>query len=379
MLKAVNLEGLMKKKLLIVAPYFVPEGGGLENYAYQVGKKLQEKYEVFVISATEKEAGIEDFEGMQVHRLDPSFFVSNTPIFLGLRRYAMHLLRDEEIDVVHAHMPVPFFADVAIRAAQSVGIPSVLTFHATALKKGSWTDVIELFYRPILRATCRKAGAVVAVTKKGREGILGSIKDVHIISPGVESVVDSIEREREQAFVFAGQLSESHSLKGLDVLLEALALIKDRDFKLYVAGDGDAKERYIKMTDKLGISGKVEFLGWVDREEMLKFAKKSLAVVIPSKNDAEGFPTVMPEAHSVGATLIASRVGGIPEMIIDEENGFLVEPNNPKTLSEKLEWALENEKKMVQMGERGLEIVRQKYTWERIAERYEELFSELAK
>lgn len=369
----------MKKKLLIVAPYFVPEGGGLENYAYQVGKKLQEKYDLFVVTATEKEAGIEDFEGMQVHRLDPSFFVSNTPIFLGLRRYVTRLLRDEEIDIVHAHMPVPFFADVAIRTAEKVGVPSVLTFHATALKKGSWTDIIELFYRPILLATCRKAGAVTAVTKKGREGILGSIEDVYVISPGVESVIHDVEKVREQSFVFAGQLSESHSLKGLDVLLEALALIKDMDFKLYVAGDGDAKERYMKSVEKLGISGKVEFLGWVDREEMLEYAKKSLAVVIPSKNDAEGFPTVMPEAHSVGVALIASRVGGIPEMISGGENGFLVEPNNPQALSEKLVCALENKKKMVKMGECGLEIVRQKYTWERIAERYEELFSELTK
>ncbi len=367
---------MKKKNLLIVSPYFYPEGGGLENYAFQVGKRLLEKYTVFALCATRKEAGADIIDGIQIRRVLPDFFVSNTPIKLGLSKIITALIEKEGIDIIHGHMPVPYFADIAARVAHKKKIPFVLTFHATELKKGTYTDIIETFYRPLLHKTFSLSSRVVAVTKKGRDNILSGVDDVAVISPGVEAVIDTVHKSREKSFVFAGQLSKAHELKGLKFLIEAFSKVNGNSV-LYIAGDGGMRAEYEELAQHFGISDRCVFLGWIDRDEMLTYVEKSLALVIPSINDSEGFPTVMPEAFSRGTALIGSRVGGIPEMITEGETGVLVPPGDVFELSKVLNWALLHEKEMVEMGMKGREIVIKDFTWDAISKRYTDLYEKI--
>lgn len=367
---------MKKKNLLIVAPYFYPEGGGLENYAFQVGKRLQDEYAVFVVCSTRGKNVTEVIDGVQITRMQPDFFVSNTPIKFGLSKFIAVFAAQNSINIIHGHMPVPFFADMAARVSRKLGIPFLLTFHATELKKGTYTDIIEKFYRPFLNKTFSLSSQVVAVTQKGRDNILSSVDGVKVIPPGVESVSEAVHVVREKSFVFAGQLSKSHEWKGLKYLIEAFSNI-DVDSLLYIAGDGDMRQEYEGLAQKLGVSEKCIFLGWIDRDEMLGYVEKSLALIIPSINDSEGFPTVMPEALSRGTALIGSRVGGIPEMITGGETGMLVSPGNVAELSDALVWALEHEKEMIEMGKKGRSIVLKQFTWDKIAQEYSLLYAKI--
>lgn len=364
----------MKRNILIIAPYFPPEGGGLENYAFQVAKKLKNTYTVFFISATRNKKGTRVVDGITLTQIEPSFFVSNTPIKFGFSRYLKKFIQKNQIDLVHGHMPVPFLSDVAARVCKQIGVPFFLTFHATDLRKGSWTDVVELFYRPILKQTFKLSTRVFGVTKKSQEGVMSTVKDLTVIPPGVEFVQSEVKMNRDRSFVFAAQLSKTHELKGLSILIDAVEMMSERDFTVYVAGDGDMREEYERRITEKGLSEVFVFLGWVDREQIFTYTRNARAQVVPSVSNAEGFPTVMPEALSQGTALIGSRVGGIPEMIQDGQNGFLVEPANPKDLSEKLEYALNHPEKMIEMGEFGRREVEKDFTWESIAQKYADKF-----
>ncbi len=122
--------------------------------------------------------------------------------------------------------------------------------------------------------------------------------------------------------------------KGVHVLLRALSLLPE-DIRLLVAGDGIYKEELVKMSEHLGIKGKVHFMGKLGREDMRSFYDRIHILVVPSL-----WPEVLGivglEAMSAGKAVIGSNIGGIPDWIEDGVNGFLVPPDSPELIAEKV-------------------------------------------
>src|SRR3989338_4119208 len=119
-----------KKKLLMVTPYFYPKIGGLENYAFNISKGLKEKYnwEIVVITSNHENTGYQEetINGIKIYRLPRWFKVSNTPINPMWYWQIKDIIKKENPNVINAHSPVPFIADMAAKAAKSLGIPFVL-------------------------------------------------------------------------------------------------------------------------------------------------------------------------------------------------------------------------------------------------------------
>ena len=121
--------------------------------------------------------------------------------------------------------------------------------------------------------------------------------------------------------VFAGRLGPQ---KALGVALEALAAVAD--VTLVVAGDGPEREALERRAAELGLDGRVRFLGSVPRERVLRLFRAADASVLPSA--WENFPHTVVEALAVGCPVIATAVGGVPEVVRDGENGLLVPPDD---------------------------------------------------
>jgi glycosyltransferase involved in cell wall biosynthesis len=132
--------------------------------------------------------------------------------------------------------------------------------------------------------------------------------------------------------LFVGRFQRS---KGLDVLLEALALtatMKGEIYKLGIVGPFSTEQRnYLLHGVPSAMKGTVTFLGSVHRDALPIVINQSRIVVVPSRYESFGLPAL--EAIACGVPVVAARVGGLPE-IVDESVGVLVEPNNPQALAE---------------------------------------------
>jgi glycosyltransferase involved in cell wall biosynthesis len=140
---------------------------------------------------------------------------------------------------------------------------------------------------------------------------------------------DELRRELElegNVLVFAGRLGPQ---KAVDVLLEAFA--ESDAATLAIAGDGPERGALERRVAELGLDGRVRFLGSVPRETVLRLFRAADASVLPSA--WENFPHTVVEALAVGCPVIATAVGGVPEVVRDGENGLLVVPNDAAGLA----------------------------------------------
>jgi glycosyltransferase involved in cell wall biosynthesis len=126
--------------------------------------------------------------------------------------------------------------------------------------------------------------------------------------------------------VFAGRLGPQ---KDLGIALDALAAVVD--VSLVVAGDGPEREALERRTAELGLAARVGFLGSVPRERVLRLFRAADASLLPSA--WENFPHTVVEALAVGCPVIATAVGGVPEVVRDGENGLLVPPRDSAALA----------------------------------------------
>ena len=172
--------------------------------------------------------------------------------------------------------------------------------------------------------------------------------------------------------VCAGRLEEQ---KGQDVLLDAAGQLAARGlpFTLAFAGDGSLRSALEHRGASLGLGNRVRFLGQVD--ELGPWLLAADVVAMPSR--WEGLPLALLEALVRGRPVVASAVGGIPEVIEDGVHGVLVPPGDATALAAALERILRAPEPALRLGALGAERVRDGYTWSRVAEQFEAVYDEV--
>ena len=158
--------------------------------------------------------------------------------------------------------------------------------------------------------------------------------------------------------------------KGLDVLLDALALLpRDLNWKWRHIGDGGLVKDLKKRADELGISSRIEWQGALPQTGVLACYRASDLFVLPCRiaanGDRDGLPNVIVEAQSQRLPVISTTVSGVPELVSDGENGLLVEPEDPKALSQALQQLIVNTGQRREMGKKGEEKVRRHFDHEK--------------
>lgn len=140
--------------------------------------------------------------------------------------------------------------------------------------------------------------------------------------------------------VIIGNASALSVEKGYQTLLESIAILKNKtqNFQVFIAGEGDQKSSLEQRVKDLGLTQQVHFLGFI--KNVPEFLSVLDILAIPSNN--EGLGTVILDAIFAGACPVGSRVGGIPEIILHEQTGLLMEPRDSETLSQHLLQLIEN-------------------------------------
>ncbi|MBD3425618.1 MAG: glycosyltransferase [Candidatus Omnitrophica bacterium] len=172
--------------------------------------------------------------------------------------------------------------------------------------------------------------------------------------------------------LFAGRIAGG---KGLPILLDILASVKT-DFVLDVVGTGPLESRCREKAERLGLSGKVDFHGWVDHSRLSEFYSKAAFLVMPSVWP-EPFGICGIEAAYFGKPAVAFNVGGISDWLIDRRTGFLVEPYDKDAMSGRIRELIQNPAQAALMGEKAREKAYKDYMPGEHVQRLMGLFEEV--
>jgi glycosyltransferase involved in cell wall biosynthesis len=373
-----------KTRLMVIAPFFYPKIGGLENYAYNIARRFHESgdYDVTVVSSNYQTKNYikEIIDEITIYRLPVWFKVSNTPINPMWYCYFKRIFSDERPDIVNIHSPVPFMADVAVLALKKQ-IPTVLTYHSGSMLKNKFpADFFIYFYEKIfLPVLFRQVKIIVAVSENFFVGGLGKafINKTRLIRPGVDTIkysqspipVDS------KIVSYVGRVEHSSSWKGIEELLHSMVLVVQQhsDAKLEIIGGGDAIEHFRLRAERLGISKYVTMLGPLVGKELIDAYQRSSVFVLPSTSEAEQSSVALIEAMASGRPVIGTNIGGTPKIIRNSENGLLVEPKDAIVLAEAIKRLLSDKKFAESLGN-GARADAQKVDWAIQIKKYQDLF-----
>lgn len=256
--------------------------------------------------------------------------------------HAARLARSHKLDHLHAHF-MTGAARVAYIAHLFTGIPFTVTAHA---KDIFHADVDPDLFRRIAEA----AHAVVTVSDYNRDFITrrllsGSKARVERIYNGLRLRPRLAGSPREPGLILAvGRLVEK---KGVDVLLHSCALLRERGvpFRAVIIGDGEERQSLEALRRSLGLE-MVAFIGpqpdevvsdWMQRAALL-----AAPFVVGSDGDQDALPTVLIEALSHGTPVVAGRVGGVPEIVADGVEGYVIGPGEPDRFADAVAHLLDN-------------------------------------
>jgi glycosyltransferase involved in cell wall biosynthesis len=363
-----------KVKLLLVTPYFPPRSGGLETYAFNIAQGLIRTYNYEVVVVTSNPDGkqqiIEDYRGIKVYRLPIMLRIANTPInplwYFTLKK----IISIEKPDIINSHQPVPFIGDVI--ALLTGNIPFVLTYHTGTMRKDKFLFdvIIQLYETIILPHTARKASKIICVSHFVRNTILKkySYKST-VIHPGVDISLFTAQpnsKKDNNLVLFVCHYKSMHQVKGLPYLLAALKKLPET--RLCIVGEKDdfADERIISAGIKRG-------------QELVEEMQRASVVVLPSLPHKESFGMVLIEAMACQTPVIGTDIGGIPEVIQNGIDGFIVPAENSDALAQAIAKIVSNRDLATRIGQAGEAKVREKFTWDTRIDLTKEVFQSCLK
>jgi glycogen(starch) synthase len=278
-------------------------------------------------------------------------------------------------DLVHAHLGEDIAVmPLALAAVRRHGLPLVLTVHCsvryTLAVHDTRSAVLKLVGGWCERRGEQRADQVIVLTPR-LAGILtahGVPADrVRVIPSGVRPALFAVPGRADPLaglprprVVFLGRL---HEQKNVDLLLRAAARLH-HPAHVVVAGDGPERRRLEELHRRLGLVGRVTFLGFVDHEVVPALLRRADMLVLPSRYEELG--TAMVEAMQSGVPVVATRTGGIPGVVQDGVSGRLVEPGDVDGLARALDDLLADPGQRRRLGERGRHRTVE-FRWDRLA------------
>lgn len=295
---------------------------------------------------------------MELERLSPLYRPFVTIPFLGrplngyltyraVRKEALRLHAERPFDIILSYWLYPDGYGAGL-LAERMGLPYVVAALGSDLNIMAESPLVR---RKVLK-TLATASHVIAVSGSLRDRAekLGADPNrVTVIHNGVDtSIFHPMDREMARSEVGMGDgamvlfVGKLDPVKGGDVLIEALSVIPtERRPTLLVAGVGPMRKRLVALASRLHVESSVHFVGTLSPKEIALHLNAADVLCLPSRH--EGCPNVVLEALACGTPVVASRVGGIPEIVHNRETGILVDPDEPRGLAEALEQAVQRE------------------------------------
>ncbi|WP_181257179.1 glycosyltransferase family 4 protein [Pseudaminobacter soli (ex Li et al. 2025)] len=314
-------------RVLCIVPRGLAGRGGIETLFSHVDEQLRARPDIGIEMEFLASRGDASGAGWVLH----------FPI--ALARYAW-LLATRRYDVVHLNTATNASAwrkwSMQL-LARIAGVATVIHFHGSAFPKPGdrrpgWV--------PVLRQVFERAGAIVVLGDYWRDFVARFYgmppERFDVVANGVADFAPDAPQAREEGaavqLLFAGNLTDA---KGASVLLRALALLPEHlpRWRAVLAGTGDVAG-FRERAAQSGLSGQVEFTGWVARDAILPLYRQADIVVLPSRNEV--LPVCLLEGACAGAALVATPVGSVPDVLSEGQNGLMITTDDPESAARAL-------------------------------------------
>lgn len=379
--------------------------GSVPSVVYYIAKYAAEKgHDVTII---ERDFGMlpeeEEIDGIRFIRIKaeklpaaPSNLIKSpfglSQLILDAFSLAVKINRfitENDFDVIHVHFP--FAANVLIHLSRELSERMVYTAHMDeyrlGLSKIIKPPITARIFSPDLHLIKRVKKTIVLNESLKGKLVLKGVKDekLEVIPNGVkvenpnfnDDEMGEIKEKygiKEHAVLFVGTITLR---KGIEYLVKTAKILKEEGHRIIfiLAGNTSLDEEYAEgiqeYIEKHGLN--VKLTGFIPHDDLMKLYHACDIFVLPSLE--EGFGMVLTQAMACGRPLIGTNVGGIPMQIRDGWNGFLVEPaNEEKQLAEKIKYLIYNEEERIRMGKNSKKLAEEKFDWEKIAEKYLEVY-----
>ena len=372
-------------------------GSGSGTYARELAKEVAKRHEVAMVAPDKRK-----IEGVKMYEVSlpvkisftghPEWPDSKLYMKVGGKDLSLNYLSyfnaivnavdDFNADIIHVHhlMPLTWIARF-IKIAY--GLNFLVTVH------GSELPTLEKDKRyPYLTAEAlHKAVRIVPNSFWTRDWTERVLEDdfkrqMRVVPGGIDlslfpATMDTKEIEKkyklkgEKLVLFSGKLTKYKGVKYL------VAAAKKINAIVGIVGDGPERGTLEQLAKSLNVPN-VRFFGYIGNHDLIDLYYRADVCVVPSVWD-EPLGLVVLEAMATKTPVVVTRKGGIPLMVKDGYNGFFVRPRNPKEIAEKVNLLLSNEPLRKKMGENARQTVLERFTWTKIAERFENMYKEFGK
>jgi len=342
---------------------FIKESIDYKNYDFKVLTACPELFELL----SELNCDV------KMLRTSPSFGIE---MFLGLMKINLEISRVKPDIVFLNGLPESGAMSRYIYAPTADKI-TICHSNEYWLKERPLSNIKRLIRSVISWGFFKYVDKIIVITEEAKKSVeYRNLFDCRLkkIYNGIPQIDLKREREREKGIVF-GRISRLCPGKGNEMLLRAVSSLKKNgfNFKLVIAGEGEQLHLLKTMTYELNVENEVHFIGHVSPSI---FFSKIDCMVSPS--DMEALPTVISEAMSCFVPIIATSVGGVPEMLEHMTSGYLMPPNDEEKLTEYMRLYLTNPDYFDTLAVKAFDVYQQKFsiksstkkTWDFIHEQY---------
>lgn len=371
-----------------VCPFYYPKLGGVETVVKEYSERLVKRgheVHVYTVDGNWRSPWVEDINGVKVHRsirVPLPFLKPLSPAFL----LPFKLLR-ASVDLVHVHANKYFSTDVGALIAKLKGVPLVYSPHAGTFGKSFFGRI----HNQTVGRIALSADVVVCVSNYERKIIEASgvkIKHFEVLPNGVDvgrySRVISDTRSRVRyggspTVLYVGRLSPH---KGIDTLIAAAPLVLEEvpEARFVIAGPGEISNLKSQIVfssgnSNLNLGDRFIFLGEISEEKKISLVQKADVFVLPSRSEAFGITVI--EAMAAGCPVVVSDIPALTEIVEHKKTGLVFPVDDEKALASQIIKFLSDQDLSRQLSSNAKEEVKEKYDWEKIINRLENIYTQL--
>ena len=377
-------------KIAMLGPYPVNDevnsiNGGVQAVIVNLVKGLSRfsDLDIHIITASHSIKKDMDFKsnGVTVHAVPLDNIFGNLTLYSRTRKRLCRKIYEIKPDLVHAHS----FGYCTSAALDSGHKRLIVSTHG--IRDGRWyaphniTDSIRAYLQHCMYYRCaRRVKDIVINSPYARERLSGfkQIKMRELNNP-VSDIFFGVDNslEEEGRVLFVGNVCEA---KGIMTMLEAMDILKGPfpEMKLIIAGPIASRDFYSKAScfiKERGLDDRINFLGHLDEDRLRQEYQKASIFAFPSRQDVA--PIALLQAMATGKAIVASKAGGIPYIIDDGVNGFLIEKDNPNALADKIALFLKDSALRRKLGVNAIDKVSRENRISVVTEKLHNIYNEI--
>lgn len=382
--------------ILVFAPFYTPHIGGVESFSRDLHKELGKhgvEITVFTPHLPEKTSAFEECTETHIMRFPAWEIVSNYPVpkyfpFFWTRDFwqSFRSLWKIHPDVVISHTRFFNTSLLALTYAKIRKIPLLHIEHGSSfVQSGNLliSTFARMYDKTFGKLVLKNANKVIAISEEAKSFIEKLCPNIHchIIHRGFDtSTVDLIAEDSKNPkkqnivrLLYIGRLVRG---KGVHVLFEALKNVQEKNWELFIVGDGPERVSLERLAEDFS-RNTIRFFGEKNWEEGISLLKTADIFINPSFT--EGLPTTLAEAALCGKASIATDAGGTKELFTKASKHLLIPIHNPIILAEKISQLIKDPSQRDIIGKNLKHHIEKEFSWDTSTEKFLEIFKGLKK